>query len=60
MFSAPAPMTLGQPQAPQTAHLADSRPVRNKSRLPLLLMIGGALLLIAAVIVYFVMRPHTA
>jgi hypothetical protein len=54
-------MTLGQPQAPQTAHFApEIRPVRNKSRLPLLLMIGGALLLIAAVIVYFVMRPHAA
>jgi hypothetical protein len=60
MFSAPAPMTLGQPQAPQASHFAESRPVRNKSRLPLLLMIGGALLLIIAVIVYVVMRPHSA
>jgi hypothetical protein len=60
MFSAPAPLTLGQPQAPQASHLAESRPVRNKSRLPLFLMFGGALLLIIAVIVYFAMRPHSA
>ncbi len=62
MFSAPAPLTFGQPQAaPQVARVPESRPpVRNKSRLPLLLMIGAAVLLIAAVILYFVMRPHSA
>lgn len=62
MFSAPAPLTLGQPQAnPQGPRGPEARPpARNRSRLPMLLMIGGAVLLILAVIVYFVMRSRPA
>ncbi len=62
MFSAPAPLTLGQAQAnPHGPRVPEARPpARNRSRLPMLLMIGGAVLLILAVIVYFVMRSRPA
>jgi hypothetical protein len=62
MFETPAALTFGQaPPSPQNARLLETGPVysqRNNSRLPLLLIIGGTVLLILAVIVYFIMRPH--
>jgi hypothetical protein len=61
MFARPAPLTFGQaPAGPQTPRMPEAAPVaRNSSRLPLLLVIGAAVLLIVALIVYFLMRPHT-
>lgn len=57
MFAKPASLTFGQPQ---TARVPEPVPIkRNNSRLPLLLVIGAAVLLVIAIIVYFVMRPHT-
>ncbi len=58
MFAKPASLTFGQPQAPQAPQTAAIK--RNSSRLPLLLLIGAVVLLVIAVIVYFVMRPRTA
>jgi len=62
MFETPAALTFGQaPPSPQGARLPEVAPAysrRNSSRLPLLLIIGGAVLLMIAVIVYFVVRPH--
>jgi hypothetical protein len=61
MFAKPAGLTFGQaPTSPQAPRVAESfAKTRNKSRLPLLLAIAGAVLLIAAVIAYFMLRPHT-
>jgi hypothetical protein len=61
MFARPASLTLGQASAgPQSPRMPESAPPRrNNSRLPLLLGIGAAVLLIIAVIVYFMMRPHS-
>ena len=57
MFAKPSSLTFGQPQ---TQRIPEPIPIkRNKSRLPLLLVTGAVVLLIIAVIVYFVMRPHT-
>jgi hypothetical protein len=62
MFETPAALTFGQEAvAPRGAQLPEA-PVklsRNSSRLPLLLIIGAAVLLIAALIVYLVMRPRS-
>jgi hypothetical protein len=59
-FSAPAPLTFGQaPGAPQVSRMpVIPPPVKQKSRLPLFLLIGGGLLLVLALIVYFVLRPR--
>jgi hypothetical protein len=61
MFSTPAPLTFGQsPAGPQNVHLPESvPPKRNKSRLPLLLIMGAAGLLIIALIVFFLMRQRS-
>ncbi|HTB15510.1 MAG TPA: hypothetical protein VK752_28260 [Bryobacteraceae bacterium] len=59
MFAKPASLTFGQPGAPQGPRLPEPAPIkRNSSRLPLLLVIGAAVLLIVALVVYFVMRPR--
>lgn len=57
MFAKPASLTLGQAQ-PVSRGVEAVRPARNKSLLPLLLVIGAVVLLIVAVVVYFVMRQH--
>jgi hypothetical protein len=61
MFAKPAALTFGQaPVTQQGPRVLESVPKRrNKSRLPLLLAIGAAVLLIVAVVVYFMMRPHS-
>jgi hypothetical protein len=60
MFDAPAALTFGQaPPTDRGLRLQDVAPqVRNTSKLPLLLIVSAVVLLVIAVIVYFVMRPH--
>jgi hypothetical protein len=59
MFAKPAPLTFGQ--APSGApRLAEAPIQRNESRLPLLLVLGAIVLLIIAILVYFLIRPPTA
>jgi len=60
MFSTPAPLTFGQsPAGPQKVHLPEAAPPkRNKSRLPLFLVIGAVGLLIVALIVFLLMRQR--
>ena len=62
MFAKPAGLTFGQaPTSPQSPRVAETfAKTRNKSRLPLLLAIGAAVLLIVAIVVYFMLRPHTS
>ena len=61
MFAKPASLTFGQaPAGPPTQRAPEPAPIkRNSSRLPLLLVVGAVVLLIAAIVVYFVMRPHS-
>jgi hypothetical protein len=61
MFAKPASLTFGQaPAGPQSPRIPESAPVkRNKSLLPLLLVIGAAALLIAAAVIYLLMRHTT-
>jgi hypothetical protein len=61
MFAKPANLTFGQaPAGPQAPRMHESvPPKRNNSRLPLLLVIGAAVLLICAGIVYLIMRQHS-
>jgi hypothetical protein len=60
MFATPASLTFGQaPTGPPVARMPDPAPIkRNNSRLPLLLVVGAMVLLVLAIIVYFMMRPH--
>ena len=60
MFAKPASLTFGQaPTSPPAQRAPESAPLkRNNSRLPLLLVVGAVVLLIIAIVVYFVMRPH--
>jgi hypothetical protein len=60
MFAKPASLTFGQaPTGPPSQRAPESAPIkRNNSRLPLLLVVGAVVLLIIAIVVYFVMRPH--
>ena len=68
-FSTPAPLTFGQPSSvPQVPRAPVSfspapgsfSPVRKQTRLPLILIAGAVVLLAAALLVYFVMRSHSA
>jgi len=61
MFAKAASLTFGQARpAPQAIRTPEAAPTkRNSSRLPLLLVMGAVVLLIIAVIVYFVMRQHS-
>jgi hypothetical protein len=61
MFAKPASLTFGQAPGPQAQRAPDPGPIRrNNSRLPLLLVVGAVVLLIVAIVVYFVMRPHSS
>lgn len=59
MFAKPAPLTFGQ--APPVSRNPEPQPIRrNSSRLPLLLVVGAFVLLVIALIVFFVIRQHSA